>query len=410
MVKSTETVPSRKPPKPEKPYAGFPLFAHSGSGQWAKKIRKRLVYFGSYRADPDGSAALESFNKEWPFLKEGRTPPVIEGGCTLKALVNDFLRSKEEKLKAGELSPRTFRDYYKTCEGLIAQFGRERLASDLRPDDFRTYRAKLAERLGVVSRKNEINRVCILFNYAHDNELIDKPVSYGQCFERPSAKELRRDRNQAGPRLFTREEILRLLDAADAQLKAMTLLGVNCGFGNTDVSTLPLSALDLERGRVTFPRPKTHIQRRIPLWPETIEALKTALAVRPRPTEPAAKELVFLTRLGRPWVRVKPPKPKKDEDGKPEIAVPIDALSGQFAKLLRRLKINGRRGLGFYACRHCFETYAGESKDQVAVNAVMGHVDDSMPGVYRHGVSDERLQAVVGTVRAWLFAKEGGDA
>ncbi|MCI0641934.1 MAG: hypothetical protein L0Y72_24130 [Gemmataceae bacterium] len=98
MVKSTETVPSRKPPKPEKPYAGFPLFAHSGSGQWAKKIRKRLVYFGSYRADPDGSAALESFNKEWPFLKEGRTPPVIEwpgrrGGCPTPAPTDPYVRS-----------------------------------------------------------------------------------------------------------------------------------------------------------------------------------------------------------------------------------------------------------------------------------------------------------------------------
>ena len=48
--------------------------------------------------------------------------------------------------------------------------------------------------------------------------------------------------------------------------------------------------------------------------------------------------------------------------------------------MLKRLKINGRNGLGYYTLRHKFETVAGESKDQVAVNAIMGHVDNSMAG------------------------------
>jgi integrase len=411
MFQSIETAPPRKPTKPDKPYAGFPMFAHQGSGQWAKKIRKRLVYFGSWRQDPEGTAALELFNREWPHLKEGRTPPTVDvsNGCTLKMLVNDFLNSKRAKLDAGELSPRSFRDYYKTCANLVDFFRRERLVSDLRPDDFGSYRKKLAERLGVVSLKNEINRTTIVFNHAHDNRLIDQPINYGSKFDRPSAKALREDRNEAGAKLFERDEVLRLLGAADVHLKAMILLGINCGFGNTDVASLPQSALDLKTGWVEFPRPKTAIRRRCPLWPETIAALKAALAVRPAPDDPAANGLVFLTRLGRPWVRVKPNTKKNDELG-PEASIPIDAVSGQFRKLLRKLKINGRRGLGFYTCRHNFETFAGESKDQVAVDAVMGHVDSSMAGNYRHRISDERLKAVVAVVRKWLFGTEGGDA
>jgi integrase len=396
--------------KPEKPYEGFPMFAHP-SGQWAKKINKRLHYFGVW-ADPE--AALARLNREYPYLIQGKVPPAVDvsDGCTLRQLCNDFLRSKEEKVKAGDLSPRTFRDYYKTCERLIDHFGKERRVDDLGPSDFRAFRAKLAKRLGIVSLKNEINRVCIVFNYAHENDLIAKPVSYGQNFDRPSAKALRRDRNSAGPKLFERDEVLRIFAAADVHLKAMILLGVNCGFGNTDVASLPKSAVDLETGWVDFPRPKTEIPRRVPLWPETIAALKEALAIRPATTDPSAKGLCFVTRQGRPWVRVKPKaKPtdqtagNADQEPGPEISVAIDAISEQFGKLLKSLHINGRRGLGFYTLRHNFETFAGESKDQVAVDAIMGHVDSSMAGNYRHRISDERLLAVVETVRSWLYGK-----
>ena len=89
-----------------------------------------------------------------------------------------------------------------------------------------------------------------------------------------------------------------------------------------------------------------------------------------------------------------------DKDAGPDVSVPIDALSAEFSKLLRKLKINGRKGLGFYTLRHVFETQAGESKDQVAVNSIMGHCDNSMAGVYREKISDQRLKDVVEVVRS----------
>lgn len=396
--------------RPDKPYAGFPMFAHAGSGQWAKKIRGRLLYFGSWRTDLEGTAALERFNHEWPHRKEGRIPPPIDvaDGCTLRTLCNKFLEFKEDRLDTGELSPRSFRDYFKTCERLIEHFGRDRRVDDLRPDDFRIFRSKLAKRLGPVSLKNEINRCRIVFNFAHKFELIERPVS-DAGFERPSDEAIQRERfrNAAGEKLFERGEVLRVLAAADVQLKAMILLGVNCGFGNTDVAMLPQSAVNLETGWVNFPRPKTMVPRRIPLWPETVDAIKTALAVRPAPADDPAKPLVFLTRLGRPWIRLQKVKPaaerEADEKAGPGTFISIDALSQAFGKLLHTLGINGRRGLNFYALRHCFETYGGESTDQVAVDAIMGHKDNSMAANYRHRISDERLRAVVETVRTWLF-------
>src|SRR5262249_25782331 len=71
-------------------------------------------------------------------------------------------------------------------------------------------------------------------------------------------------------------------------------------------------------------------------------------------------------------------------------------------KLLRQLKLK-REGVSFYALRHSFETIAGESRDQVAVDAIMGHTDESMAARYRERISDERLEAVTDFVHRWLF-------
>ena len=64
-----------------------------------------------------------------------------------------------------------------------------------------------------------------------------------------------------------------------------------------------------------------------------------------------------------------------------------------------------RRGHTFYALRHTFETIGGESRDQVAVDAIMGHSREDMASVYRERIGDDRLRAVVEHVRQWLLEK-----
>jgi integrase len=324
----------------------------------------------------------------------------------LRLLCNSFLTSKKSKLDGGELSPRTWQAYYQTCDLLLSHFGRDRRVDDLRPDDFEPFRALLAKRYGTVGLRNAVNCCRVVLKYAYDQRLIDRPVHYGQSFNRPSAKALRKARNEAGPRLFEAHEVRHILEKADVPLRAMVLLGVNAGFGNTDIATLPQGGLDVNGGWINFPRPKTEIPRRVPLWPETVVALRKAIAERPEPKDPADANLVFLTRTGKRWVRVQSKRNGEQQAGpgnRAEAVISLDALSQRFAKLLSDLKINGRRGLGFYTLRHVFETIAGDSKDQVAVNSIMGHVDTSMAGVYRERISDERLRAVTEHVRAWLF-------
>ncbi|HXY34634.1 MAG TPA: tyrosine-type recombinase/integrase [Planctomycetaceae bacterium] len=378
--------------KVAKPYADYPLTPHP-SGRWCKKIRGKLHYFGKI---DDPAAALTSFNREWPYLQDGRTPPPFDtgDGCTVRLLCNAFLTAKKAHLDSGELSARSFQDYFRACETLVNHLGKDRRVDDLRSDDFRDLRAVLQTTRSPVSLKNEIIRSRMVFKFAVDERLIEKPVHYGQAFAVPTAKTLRKVRKRSGRKLFTRDEAIRILGAADVQLKAMILLGLNCGFGNTDCATVPITAFDLDGRWVDFPRPKTGIDRRIPLWPKTVKALRDALASRNKPVSQEDSDLAFLTRNGTRWVRVQ-------QNRKATGFTNIDALAHAFSKLLRSLDINGHRN--FYALRHCFETYGGEAKDQVAVDAIMGHVDPSMADRYREEISDERLRAVTEHVRTWLF-------
>jgi len=234
---------------------------------------------------------------------------------------------------------------------------------------------------------NVIRRVRSMFKYGTDNDLITRVVRYGSMFKRPSKKTVRVHRARQGPKLFTAEEVRRMIDAADMPLRAMILLGINCGFGMSDWGQLPLTALDLEGGWHNFARPKTGAARRCALWPETVAAAKEALEKPPRPKKDEHAGLVFLTAQGWPW--------HKEDMSSPAVF--------KVRNLLKRLGINGRKGLGFYTLRHTFRTVADESKDQVAVDHIMGHARDDMASVYRERSSDERLRAVADHVRAWLF-------
>ena len=373
-----------KPSKPSKPYPDFPLFARS-DGRWAKKIRGKMHYFGPW-ADPD--AALAKYMAEKDALHAGRKPREATDGITVKELCNRFLNAKRALVESGELTNRSWEDYKAVCDLLVPHFGKARLVNDLDPDDFAALRRKWAKKWGPVTLGNVIQRARVVFKFAFDDGLIDRPVRYGQAFKRPSRKVVRIDRAKKGPKLFAAGEIRRLLDAAGPTMKAMVLLGVNCGFGNADCGRLPQSAVALESGVIDFPRPKTGIPRRCPLWPETIEAIRVALAKRPAPKDEADAGLAFITKYGLPWA-----KDATDQ-----------TLAKEFGKLLRALHINGRTGLGFYTLRHTFRTVADETKDQPAADYIMGHADPRMAAVYRETISDERLKAVADHVRTWLFA------
>ena len=131
------------------------------------------------------------------------------------------------------------------------------------------------------------------------------------------------------------------------------------------------------------------MHRRCPLWPETVQAIQEAIRTRPQPDDSEHEDRLFITSHGKLWV----------QNGNAN-----NPLSREFRKLLNTTGSHRHR-LGFYALRHTFETIGGDSRDQVAVDHIMGHVDGSMAAQYRERIDDSRLRAVVDHVHQWLFKK-----
>lgn len=378
--------------KPAKPSPDYPLFAHA-SGTWAKKIDGKHRHFGAWD-DPDG--ALLRFEREYG-KRFGRRVRSAAEYVTIGEVVNRFLTARHARIAEGELQLITLEGYRAACKRFCAAVGKERSVASLTPDDFRGFRERISRNRGSAGIAGDIRAVRMAFKFAVDERIVDALPHYGQAMKLPSKKRLRQERRERGPKLFSRDELRGLIAVAKAPVKAMVLLGINCGLGNSDFARLQLDHVDLDAAWLNYPRPKTWTDRECWLWPETVEALREVLLIRPKP-KPIHDNLFFITRRTRqPWVRFKVvagPNPRFQVE---------DAIVFEFRKLLTLVGISRPR-CGIYWLRHCTETIGGEARDQIALNYIMGHVDGSMSAQYRETVSRERITAVSAFVRKWLFA------
>jgi len=197
-TKSTARTSSRKSSrstKPEKPRPDFPLSQHKGTGYWCKKLRGKVYYFGKVAEDPKGVAALEQFNREWPYYLEGKEPPAVNvEAVTVKYLCDAFCTHQEERAINGASAPRTWQGLKATCKTIVDVFGKTRHVEELTPDDFGKLRKRLATKRRSVSLRNEMMRVRAVFRFAKTDGLIERDIRYGSKFEAPKPKQLRKER------------------------------------------------------------------------------------------------------------------------------------------------------------------------------------------------------------------------
>ncbi|MCK4791139.1 MAG: tyrosine-type recombinase/integrase [Desulfobacteraceae bacterium] len=220
---------------------------------------------------------------------------------------------------------------------------------------------------------NVIATVKATYNWAMDNEVIDSIPNLKAIKKVPTLKVERPT--------FSMPQIQKLLREASMQMRAMIWLGLNCGFGCTDCAELRWDNLNLKNSRVRFPRGKTGIDRNLPLWPETVMALKQV---------PKLSELVFYTSKGNPWVRT---IQSIDKHGNQKYTKD-DAVSKSFSKLLKKAAIKTEKGVGFYTLRRTAATLTAKSGDPFAVQRLLGHANLKMATTYVQDVSEQTDRAI----------------
>lgn len=89
--------------------------------------KTRTFHFGSI---DNLQAALERYEREWPYHIQGKTAPVVsvenEDVCTLRTLCNAFLESKRCMIDSRERMERSDRDSFRSCVTPIDHFGTDR--------------------------------------------------------------------------------------------------------------------------------------------------------------------------------------------------------------------------------------------------------------------------------------------
>jgi hypothetical protein len=91
----------------KKGHPDYPLTVHP-SGQWSKRIRGKLHYFGRLE-DPDH--ALQLWAEEREYLEAGLVPPENNGSLTVGALAGKHLADVDDRIAAGRLVPVSRRIY-----------------------------------------------------------------------------------------------------------------------------------------------------------------------------------------------------------------------------------------------------------------------------------------------------------
>ncbi len=365
---------SKKPRWPH-PECGI-LTAHS-NGQWCKKKMGKLYYFGPW-ADADG--ALER------WLKFARCGPeqVNEGAdnVDLAYALNEYLVARRADNERGVLSLRQFGEYVRLGRLILQVMGRGRLLGDVGPVQFAELRNRLPG--GLCRQTNGIRWSRCIFNWISEQHGVH--FRFGPEFKPPKLSAVRMGRKT---RAIDASSIRGVLERGTPAMKAMILLGINGGFGPSDFASLRHADVDLGAAIIRCARPKTGVSRIVPLWPETVKALRGCRCKGP---------LWSTTRNGMPWVRESAVKRPGSLAG---ASMRHDPLRLQ----LRRLKATWT----LYELRHTFRSVAGETGDIEAVRLVMGH---AVPGVDEHyvHVNEQRCRTVVDHVRRWFYGGKESSA
>lgn len=351
----------------------YPLTLHK-TGQYCKKIKGKIYYFGS-----DKQKALQRYLEQASSLHSGnaQVPVSDQSRTSLRSLCNLYLDYQDAGVQAGQMTASHYKDQVGSLRLLAKFLGQYTLVDDISTLDLQNYKRKLMKSYGSGHRVNlNISIMKAMFHWARKNEVVDRIPnidSVSKIKVIPTEKHV-----------FTREQIGKLISIADVKMRAMIWLAINCAFGCTDCAELKWKDLDLRNGRVKLARSKTGIPRDLPLWPETVDALKEVKQ---------EGALVFYTSKGNPWVRT---IEGADKNGNVKYSND-NSVTKSFSKLLKKAGITVPKRTGFYTLRRTAATLAATSGDPFAVQRLLGHADLKMATTYVQDVSEQTDRAINNT-------------
>jgi integrase len=388
MGAKTTTAATTKPPQVK-------LTRHSKG--WVAKIGGKVRWLAPLDRP---ELALERYHQKRAAHDAGRVlRPAVDANVTIGTVARLFIERKWQAHQAGEIGVRTFNEYRGAAKAFADVMGVNRPVADLRPLDFGAYRTSLVAK--AKADPHTLRRLIVetraMFRWAERNQVIDRPVAFGDSFDPPPASVFRKAKRDAGERLFTAAQVkaIRAKMKGDAPWDAMFLLALNGGFGNTDIANLPREAVDLRNGVIDYSRPKTDVDRLVPLWPETVAALRKAIAARPEAKSDADAGLVFLSKRGHRLVRYHVDATTQ------RMSSFTDRVSVEFGQFAKAAKVSR----SFYDARRTFQTVGDEIGPEHVVRHIMGHAErrDDMGAVYRQRIEFARLKAVTDHVRSRLL-------
>jgi integrase len=394
-------------PKAQKK-ADFPLWLHTPTGQWCKKVKQKVYYFGT-----DKDEAAKRWYLESDAIHAGVTPESKDEKPTIVELANVFQADQRLRYSTtGKPGLRQIELCEMTIKRLISIVGETKRAEDLGPRDFAKIKLELfkpikrtkAVRGKVFGRTctvrapetvaGDVRRIKVFLNWCFHREYTPAP-RYGDSFPTETAvaitkaslkKQVRKD--------LSGKDIKAVIEKAGVNYKPLIWLAINSGLGAGDIAAIEfedIADIDKKECWVNLARLKTGAERRFLMWPETQKAIKEYLKVRRSPIR-SHEHLVFLTNHGLPWVRGEGHHKR------------VDTAGSTFTKLR---KLAGLERGSFYDIRRTFATVACETLDFEAVRQCMGHVKDkrNMLAGYVQGISDDRIRKVSDHVRKWFNAK-----
>jgi integrase len=386
--------------RPDKPNPSFPL-SPGANGHWWKEIKGKRYYFGRWENDRDGSRALADYEARLPFIREGtdhlRQEVPLREVRTVGGVVRAYLETAKRRVETKEMSFAWYGDLLKELPLMVEYFGVGTKVSALRPHMFASFvdEVMVKERnLGPYARARAISIIRTAFNWAADNDVCDKP-KFGTGFRKPAIDpaSVRQHRRRSGvrdysQRILTGEEVDTLMSWFDCpQVKAATMLGVNCGLTPADITGLRYHQVNLSTGELDLPRDKTGVERRSYMWKRTRRHMARVmeLDISKKAFEKDGEDaLVFVSKEGGPLAST-----KVRVEGGAEVGVSrYNLISGRFAQQKKRLEGAGgiKPGVTFYRLRHTFKTLGKAAKDPDALDLAMGHKGLDIRKTYDHEI------------------------